>query len=168
VKERPRSDYPVRVRPRKWDEDPQPNELFEGIYDVTLNFVVDITFVPAVTLPYDHALLPEAPDDITTSEQARLWAILFAGCAVTPDDALAGTKAALPPVTYGDGQTDSGVVVYVTGEQFERLAADLEAFGLDLFDLHSTTPVSELRGHPVIDFVETLVADLDEPMLRDP
>jgi hypothetical protein len=152
MKETPTSDPPVRVRPRKWEEEPPLNVLYEGVYEVTLNYTTTISFVPVVTLPYDHTLLPENLDELTSPEQARLEAVLYADWAVTPDDARAGTKAQLPPLSYGDG----GVVFYVTGEQFERYAADLEGFFPELFNLHSDTPISALRGHPAIDFIAGL------------
>jgi hypothetical protein len=152
MKEWPTSDPPVRVRPQRWEVEPPVAELYEGVYDVTLNHTTTITFVPRVTLRYDRSLLPENLDEVATVEQARLEALIFADYAVTPDETLAGTQEQLPPTSWREG----GEVFYVSDEQFERFAADLEGFSLELFDLHSDTPISALRGHPAIDFIAGL------------
>ena len=57
----PRSDYPVRVRPRGWDEEPAVAGFYDGVYDVTLNHMVTITFVPELgprSRPLDRGALP--------------------------------------------------------------------------------------------------------------
>jgi hypothetical protein len=46
MKQSPTADYPVRVRPESWEHDPTQAGLYAGVYTVTLNATVDITFVP--------------------------------------------------------------------------------------------------------------------------
>ena len=173
----PRSDYPVRVRRRGWDEAPKVAEHYEGVYDVTLNEMVTVTFVPDLgprARPFDRSELPPDLDDITRPADARLEAVIFAGRAVTPDSARAGRHEKLPLPAWDDEPwAEPGTVFYVTPEEFARLAEDLDALSREHGAMNSDTPVSALRGHPVVDFVERLVAhpafgDEDLVFLRDP
>jgi hypothetical protein len=173
----PRSDYPVRVRPRGWEEDPRVAGYYDGVYDVTLNQMVTVTFVPDLgprSRPFDRAELPADLDDIADSADARLEAVLFADRAVTADSRRAGTHEPLPiPPWRDEPWARPGTVFYVTPEQFAELADDLETLSREHGALHSDTPVSALRGHVAVDFVERLLADPafgDEDLLflRDP
>jgi hypothetical protein len=90
MKVRPRSDYPVGVRPMSVEVPAGVAGLYEGIYEVTLNSVVGIVFCPSladVAPPFRDELLPRDVDEITTATQARLVSILFSTYSVTPNDA---------------------------------------------------------------------------------
>jgi hypothetical protein len=171
MKVTPRADYPVRVRPRAWEEDESIAPLYAGVHDLTLNSMVTITFVPELAAPpYERDALPADLDAIATPGEARLEAVLFADYAVTPSERLAGSEQRLPVPPWRDGP--GGIVVYVTPEQFERLNADLESLVPELGSLHSEVPVSRLRGHPAVDFAADLVAakvaERDRYWLREP
>lgn len=158
----PTADYPVRVRPRSWDEEEPLAELYADVYDVTLNQMVTVSFVPDLgpeVPPYDRRRLPADLDDIATPEQARLEAALFAKYVVTPNRELAYTSTRLPTPPWRDGP--GGVVVYVTTDQFERFTSDLDELVPALGGLHSDVPISRLRGRPAMNFVEGLV---DSPL----
>lgn len=165
MKVTPHTDYPVRVRPRQWEEDGPSAPFYTGIYDVVLNTMVTVSFVPDLgTAVLDPAALPADPSTVRTQQQARLDALLFAQYAVTPNPQLAGSTTLLP-VPPGQDATP-GVVFYVQPAEFERLAEDLTT--LDDPDAR----VSDLRGHPAIDVVERIVsspefADADAYWLRD-
>jgi hypothetical protein len=169
----PRADYPVGVRPRSWDEEGDLAALYAGVYDVALNQMVKITFVPDLGIaapPFERERLPEDLDALTTPEQARLEAALFARYAVTPNAARAGTTERLPKPPWRS--RDGGIVLYVTPDEFARFAADLEALAPDLGGSYSEVPISQLRGHPALDFVAELVSsprfeDEDAFWLRD-
>jgi hypothetical protein len=173
----PRSDYPVRVRPRAWDEDAAVAGYYDGVFDLTLNQMVTVTFIPDLgprSRPFDRSELPTDLDDITDRSAARLEAILFADRAVTPDPDRAGTHESLPIPRWRDEPgARPGTVFYVSPEEFAELANDLEALSVDHGDLYSETVVSALRGHPAVDFVEKLITDpafgeQDLGFLRDP
>ena len=145
----PRADYPVRVRPRSWDEEGPIAAFYAGVFDVTLNQMVTISFVPDLAgsaPPYDRNRLPADLDDVTTPGQARLEAVLFSSYAVTPNDRLADTTERLPTPSWGDGP--GGLVVYVASDQFERFTNDLDELAPQLGGLYSDVPISQLRGHP--------------------
>ena len=134
LKVNPRSEYPVRVRPLGLEYDASIAELYAGAYQVALNSMVEITFVPDLgpdAPPYDRSRLPENLDEVGTREEARLEAVLYADCAVTPNARLAGTNEPLPKPPWAL-EHPPGVVVYVTHEEFEHLAVDLELLAPDL------------------------------------
>lgn len=150
MKVSPHTEYPVRVRPRQWDEDGPGAPFYAGIYDVVLNTMVTITFVPDLgTFVIDPAALVDDPSEVRTTQQARLEALLFARYAVLPHAHLAGSAAQLPLPPQRTGRP--GVVFYVSPAEFARLAADLET--LDDPD----AKISDLRGHPAVDFVVHIV-----------
>ncbi|MBT2555498.1 hypothetical protein [Arthrobacter sp. ISL-5] len=173
----PRSDYPIRVRPRGWDEDPAVARFYDGIFDVTLNNTVTITFVPERgprSSALNRANLPADLDSIGSSDEARLEAVLFADRAVTPDADRAGTAEPLQIPVWRDGpDAVPGTVFYISRDEFAAVVKDLEALTAEHGDLYSDSPVSSLRGHPAVDFVQRLLSDpafgeQDLQSLRDP
>ena len=161
----PRTDYPVRVRPMSAGVPAAVAGLYEGIYEVTLNNVVDIAFVPSlsgIAPPFRDDLLPRDVDEITTPAQARLVGILFSPYGVTPNDALKGQRQRL---------SADRLVSYVAEAEFENYSADLHELSTRLGDLHSGVTVTTLTDHAVIRFLrDTLVPMLDPAdlaMLKD-
>jgi hypothetical protein len=147
MKVSPSADYYVRVRPQEWEEDPRTASLYAGIFQVDLNFVVGVAFVPdlsPVAPPWDFSGLPADFDDITTSEQARLATVLTSSYVVTPNDKLAGTQEA----------HEQGVIFYVSMPEFARYAEELRRLAELVGSVHSLARVSELRGPEVIGFIE--------------
>lgn len=160
----PRSDYPVGVRPMSVEAPPAVAGLYDGVYEVTLNNMVEIVFCPSVPPPFDDALLPEDVDEITTPAQARLVSVLFASYAVTPDDARAGSEERLP---------GRGVVFYVGGAEFARYAAELRELSAELGARYPDRTVNDLSDHAVVRFLrETVIPapefqPADREMLHD-
>lgn len=147
MKVRPRSDYPVGVRPMSVEVPAGVAGLYEGIYEVTLNSVVGIVFCPSladVAPPFRDELLPRDVDEITTPTQARLVSILFSTYSVTPNDSRSGGHERLP---------GAGLVFYVTESEFASFAAELR----ELSGRHPDGTVADLAGHAVIRFVRATV-----------
>ncbi|WP_125734743.1 hypothetical protein [Amycolatopsis sp. WAC 04197] len=143
----PKADYPVEVRSRRWEVDGPQAVLHEGIWDVLLNRMVTVSFVPDIGQPvHDRARSTTGLDEITTERQARLEAAMFADYTVTPNTELAG-RTTRSQTTFW-----RGLVFYVDPAEYARQAADLRAL-----DVVGAT-VSELRGHPAVDFIERIVA----------
>lgn len=166
MKVSPRSDYPVGVRPRSWEESEPVAELYDGIFDVTLNRVVDVVFVPdllAIAPPFDDALLPRDLDEVFTQGQARLAAVLFGRYVVTPDPSRSGIQECFARAIDTPGER-TGVVFYVSSNKFARYADDLEKLSQRLGGLHPPGTVADLRGIAVIDFIEQTV--LGSPAFR--
>jgi len=154
----PRSNYPVGVRPMSVEVPADVAGLYEGIYEVTLNGVVDIVFCPSLTdvaPPFRDELLPRDVDEITTVTQARLVSILFSPYSVTPNDSRSGGHERLP---------GKGVVFYVTESEFTCFAAELRELSERLGGRYPDRTVADLAGHAVIQFVRETV--IPSPALR--
>jgi hypothetical protein len=153
MKQSPTADYPVRVRPESWEHEPPRSDLYAGVYTMTLNFTVDVTFVPDLSRsapPWDGHRLPPDLDDVATADQAAYAAAMLAQYVVTPNAARAGRVESFRL----DGSTEDSVVRYVEPAEFGAFAGDLDQLAEIVGSVHSMTPVSELRGYPVIGFVE--------------
>lgn len=151
----PTADYQVRVLRQAWEEPAEAAALYAGIFTVTLNRGVDVAFVSdvsAVAPPWDDDLLPGSFDAIETVEQARIGTALLSDYVVTPNEARAGSEESFrwPPEGSGAPQ----VAYYVTGEEFERYTADLDELIRVASSTASSPPVSELRDHSVVGFLE--------------
>lgn len=146
----PSADYYVQVRRPEWDEDPGAAPLYAGIFQVSLNVLVDVAFVPdvsSVAPPWDFSRLPADIDEISTPEQARLATAFTSSYVVTPNEMLAGTQDTL----------DDGVVFYVSTHDFSGYAEELGRLAELTGSLHPTVRVSQLRDHQVIGFIERVV-----------
>jgi hypothetical protein len=82
VKVGPSANYYVRVRPSAWNSpspDPARLALYAGIFHVSLQYTVGVTFVPDVSAlapPWTVDALPAPGERIGTVEQARLAEVL--------------------------------------------------------------------------------------------
>jgi hypothetical protein len=165
----PKVNYPVGVRPQEWDEPNENAPLYRGIYAVTLNYTVDIAFVPdisAIAPPWDRRMLPDNIDTIDTPEMARLATALFSSYVVTPNDRMAGAEDRInrkPPPGMEHVDT-SGVVFYVTAEEFARFATQLDDLVEIASDRHPGVRVEDLRDREVIAFIERRV--VASPLLQ--
>lgn len=159
MKVAPTADYTVRVLRQEWEEPDATAPMYRGIFAVGLQQLVDISFVPDVSglaPPWDYRLLPDNLDTIETPEMARLATALLSSYVVTPNDARSGTEERFTwPST--DGPDTSGVVFYVTAEEFARYAADLDRLTAVAGSLYSDRQVSTLLDHEVIGFLERRV-----------
>jgi hypothetical protein len=147
----PRSDYPVGVRPMSVEMPAGVAGLYEGIYEVTLNNVVDIVFCPSladVAPPFRDELLPRDVDEITTVAQARLVSILFSPYSVTPNDPRNGGHERLP---------GKGVVFYVSESEFSIFTAELRELSERSGGLHPDRTVTDLTDRAVIRFLRETV-----------
>lgn len=157
----PNADFPVRVRYRSDEVSPETAQLYADVFDVWLNVTVSLTFVPdlsGIAPPWDDRLLPQDIDAVTTVAQARMASVLLETYVVTPNVRFAGTEERFR--RFGaDAEEPSGVVFYVTPEEFDRHRTGLAA----LNDITSGTfigvKVGELRGHDVVTFIERRILD---------
>jgi hypothetical protein len=162
VKVNPRADYPVGVHAMRWEVPPAIADLYDGIFEVSLNRTVDVVFVPDLSSagpPFDDARLPRDLDTVASPEQARLASVLFAGYAVTPNDQLQGTEQRLPaPVAAGgDDLGPGGVVFFTTAADFDRYAAELAELSGRLGGRHPTGTIADLEGYAVVAYLRSAV-----------
>jgi hypothetical protein len=150
------ADYPIQVYPLSWDEAPAVAPLYDGVFGMILNFLVEIVFVPDVSAaapPWDGHQLPANVDEVSTAEQARLAAALVANYAVTPNEARAGEVERFR-WPADEGARADVVMRYVSPAEFARYSADLDHLSTIVSGTQSETPVSELRDYEVVRFVE--------------
>jgi hypothetical protein len=151
MKVRPTENYLVRVVHQEWEELPECAPHYAGVFSATLNHSVHISFVPDlsdIAPPWDPGLVPTDFDAIDTSRQARMATVYVNLYVVTPNASLAGTEEWVdwPPRPSG---LPSTLIFYVTPEEFERYAADLDGLAEE-----SDEVVADLRDHEVIVFIE--------------
>lgn len=157
MKPNPTLDYPVSVLPESAEvTDRSRASLYEGIYRMTLNYRVDVVFVPdvsAATPPWDGRGLPADFDDVRDPIEARRSVALSASYVVTPNAARAGTTERF---AFGGREN---VVRYVTPAEFARFAADFPALGELVGTVRPRYTVSGLREFGVVRFVEAEIVD---------
>jgi hypothetical protein len=164
VKVGPSANYYVRARPEAWEySSPQDASLYEGVFQVALQFTVGIAFVPdisAVAPPWEEGdVLPPHGNRLTTATQARLSAALSAYYVVTPNVSRAGTQDRFEWST-DDEPSQPRTVFYVTPDDYRRYLAELDQLSEDeVGKIHSFVRVDALRDYEVIRFIEHRIVD---------
>jgi hypothetical protein len=163
MKVSPKTDYPVQVIREPEEHDGPEAALYAGIYLVLLNHEMPVYFVPDVSRlapPWDGGVVSDGARSAATVEQARLSTVTFARYAVTPNP---GRAAAVErfSVPRSSGDTVSGVVFYVTPEEFDGYLADLEELSEVVWEPQPDKTVSQLREYAVIRFLEERVVASD-------
>jgi hypothetical protein len=157
MKPNPRADYPVGVREESWEQsDSEAARLYEGIYTMTLNYRVDIAFVPdisAMAPPWDGHGLPANFDEIATVEHARYATALLGSYVVTPDATRIGDVVRFR-FPADEPRADDTLVRYVDPGDFARYLADLKALTKIVGSIYPNRTVVDLRDYEVIRFVE--------------
>lgn len=135
-------DFPVSVREQVWEEETDTASLYTGIFDVHLNFSIDIMFVPDVGKAIDKTLLASLPDDfdeISTSLEARLSVFTYSKYAVTPNSLLTDTEEIIQP----ENSSDKCVVFYISNEQFQIFQQELSEISEQFVSVHDSQPISK-------------------------
>jgi hypothetical protein len=121
------ADYRVSVRPMPWDVPGPESKYFAGIYTVSLNSHVEISFVPDVSNecpPWSADLVPNG-DDVASEREARVYQVLMSLYSVTPNARLAGTEEPIELET-GSSPPDQGAVWYLAPDDWQTLMDELE------------------------------------------
>ncbi|MFI1916114.1 hypothetical protein [Nocardia sp. NPDC020380] len=125
-------DFRIHVERLSWSVDVDNPELFDRVYILVLNSRIEIRFVPDVSEiapPWSYSGLRN-DDPIATESNAWLWALLTSEYSATPNPERAGSVDVVSLLPYEpiDGDSNSGVVWFVTPQQW----ADIEAELIDL------------------------------------
>jgi hypothetical protein len=156
----PNANFPIAVRHHSTEVDPETAHLYVNVFDVSLNVTVQVVFVPDVSHvapPWEASMLPPDLDAIASVPQARVASVLLNTYVVTPNAKLAGTEERLPAIG-GDAES-SGVVFYITREEFDRYRTDLAALSEATGATFIGGKVNDLREHEVITFIERRILD---------
>ena len=137
-----------------------------GIVEVDLGGAIEIIFIPfesAMAPPFPADVIArEAYDDVwDTPAEARVDMFYGASFVVTPYNPLAGRELNFTALrrTYHDicgnemWEPGSGVVFYISTDQFKLLTADLLSFVKTHSTRNDTERALDLRHRPVIDFL---------------
>jgi hypothetical protein len=160
MKVSPEADYPVQVFPEAREYEALYAQFFAGIFQVVLNHVVNIVFVPdvgGIAPPWDPGRLSQAVDRPASLEQARFETVVLASYAVTPNQALADTRDHVYHPAADGYAASIGTVFYVSPTAFERYADDLARLAEIVYSAWPAETVSGLRGYEVIRFLEEKV-----------
>ncbi|MBW4528043.1 MAG: hypothetical protein KME18_23155 [Phormidium tanganyikae FI6-MK23] len=159
MKPSPQYDFPISVRNQIWEEEAEVAPLYDGIFEVQLNFTISVMFIPAFEIP-DRDWVQQVPEDvdkISTELEARLITIAFSKYSVIPNDAQAGTESLFQRSTLGI--PEPGLIFYVTSEAFATFSLELSDFAEALPAVHSSRRVSEVAD---LEFVQFLVSRIVE------
>lgn len=169
MKPSPQVDFPVIVRDHQWEVHPSVAPLYQGIYDVALNFTAWITFVPEIETVIEAATFP-LPDDVdnpATAQEARHDAVAFASYVVLSDAARAGQaqRLVLPlPVDEPAGDPLATIIFYAQPDEFAVFGQELALLAEILTGPGSSRRVSELHMFDCMQFIVKRI--LPSPHLR--
>ena len=155
--------YLIQVFPAYTDGDPQRAVLYDGMYSVTLNGAMEVTFVPEAPLaapPWPADQVPPE-DSLTTPEQMRWYQLITGSCVVTPSAARAGHAESMGP-------PDQPVpVFFVAPAEFATFTAELAGLE-DLIDQGARPRRDEVLDRAVIRYIDRTVlgSPLLDPMSR--
>ena len=141
MKPSPQYDFTISVRRHSWEEEPEVAAWYEGIFEVTLNFTVNLMFVPALKREPWPPRLPEDTDAVHTEQEARSIAISLSRYAATPDDSREGTEERF---ARDWSESGPGVVFYVTSQEFATFSEELARLADERPSVHSGWKVSEI------------------------
>nr|ALT22109.1 hypothetical protein [Anabaena sp. XPORK13A] len=155
------TDFTVAVRHQIWEELPEVADLYQGIYSVTLNFLVSITFIPEVEKNLDNwpPLLPENLDCVSTKLEARLFTLALSDYTVTPNSLLAGEQELIPIPSYSQDIEDlnttsrMGIIFYVKPEEFETFSQELSEVSEKTMGVHDYVRISEIQTLKFAQFI---------------
>lgn len=154
-------DLTVSVRHQIWEEAPEVAEFYQGIYSVTLNFLVTVMFVPEVARTVDNwpPVLPENVDNVSTELEARLFTIALSDYTVTPNSLLAGKQELIPlslvslDMNNSDSVAKMGVVLYVSSQEFEVFSKELSGLAEQTPGVHDSVRIGEIQNLEVSKFI---------------
>jgi hypothetical protein len=152
MKEFPEYDFPVRAWAEGEDYAGAVREAYNGIYCVSLNRIVTITFIPRVDRrqPWPPEL-PEDFDVITDVETARRSVLALASLAVVGDDSRAGSTESRR------ADDEERTIFYVGTDELAELSRDVKALCDETPWVHDRVRFSKLAGRALGRFVSERV-----------
>lgn len=152
MKEFPEYDFPVRAWHQGEDYSGAARIAYGGIMCVSLNRVVEITFIPRVDRrdPWPPEL-PEDFDTIADADTARRSVLALASFAVVADYSHAGSDES----RLADGEQRT--IFYVGTDELAELSRDIEALCEETPWVHDRVPFSRLVGRALGRFVSERV-----------
>lgn len=158
MKPTPKYDFPIRVRQEGWEHDRDDQPCYDGIFLVTLNFTVDLRFVPDFARghgPWPPLVVP--PEAPLTPRLARVLLAESTDYAITPDRERAGEEEQLIRTVQdqfsGVLETYPSTIFYVTPAQFAAFQQELLPLTDLSHNLYAGQPVSTLQDRAFVQFI---------------
>lgn len=157
------ADFTVQVREEVREQEPEFAQFYQGIYSMALNTFVDVMFIPHFSRERENWSLkiPNNIDIVHSVQEARLFTAALADYIVMPDESCAGQEELIPqlpsPQPYFDTPLDTGVIFYVTPQEFSLFSQELAEIEQQAFALYDNLRVSKLGHFECIKFINKIV-----------
>jgi hypothetical protein len=145
------SDFTVSVRHQTLEEPPEVAEFYQGIYSVTLNFLVNVIFVPELEIDVNHWLpMPENVDNVSSELEARLFTLCFSDYIITPNSLKKGQQEIITLASAVEDAKDTHltsdvrVIFYVSPEEFATFSKELSVLAENTPGVHDYVKISEI------------------------
>lgn len=169
------SNFTISVRPQIWEESPEFAEFYQGIYSVTLNFLVNIMVVPGFETNVDNwpPRAPENIDNVSSELEARLFTLFFCDYIVTPDQFRAGQQEVISLASAVEDLENSNlasnvrVVFYVTPEEFTIFSKELNTLSEQTSGVHDYVRISEVDNSQFAKFILSSVINSQSFLAKD-
>ena len=128
-----------------------------------MNTFVDVVFIPYFSREVNKWSLkiPNNIDIVHSVQEARLFTAALADYVVMPDESRAGQEELIPQLPsappYFDTPLDTGVIFYVTPQQFALFRQELAEIEQQAFGLYDSVRVSKLVHFECIKFINKIV-----------
>ncbi|MBW4601613.1 MAG: hypothetical protein KME29_19080 [Calothrix sp. FI2-JRJ7] len=147
------SDFTVSVRHQSWEEPPEVAEFYQGIYSVTLNFLVNVMFVPEFEINVNNSLIfPENIDNVSSEAEARLFTLCFSDYTITPNSLKKGQQEIITLASAAENSKDTNlisdvrVIFYVSPEEFALFSKELSPLAEQTSGVHDYVKISEIEN----------------------
>ncbi len=167
------SNFTVSVRHQIWEESPKVAEFYQGIYSVTLNFLVNLMFVPKFERNLSNwpPALPENVDNVNSELEARLFTVAVSDYTVTPSldsrQQQIITFSADEKVKNGDSASDVRVIFYVSPDKFAVFSKELYTLAGKTPGVHDYVRISEIENLEFARFILSSVVNSPYFSLKD-
>lgn len=157
------ADFTVQVREQVREQESDFAQFYQGIYSMALNTFVDVMFIPYFSREgKDWPLkIPNNVDIVHSMQEARLFTAALADYIVMPDLSRAGQEELIPQLPsarpYFDTPLDTGVIFYVTPQQFSLFSQELAQIEEQAFGLYDSVRVSKLAHFECIKFINEII-----------
>ena len=157
------TDFTVQVREQVREQEPDFAQFYQGIYSMALNTFVDVMFIPYFLREVKgwSIKIPNNIDIVHSKQKARLFTAALADYIVMPDPSRAGQEELIPqlpsPRPYFDTPLDTGVIFYVTPQQFALFSQELAQIEQQASGLYDSVRVSKLAHFECIKFINKIV-----------
>lgn len=157
------TDFTISVKHQIWEELPEVAHFYQGIYSVTLNFLLTIMFVPEIkdTLSDLSIILPQNVEHVCSEREARLFTIALSEYTVTPNSFLAGQQKLiyLPSgsengtINNSEQVSEKGVIFYISPDKFAVFSQELSELAEQTIGVHDYVRISELKNLQTAQFI---------------